>query len=918
MSKKFSWDTAPAWVTRGMLQAAYRSRGRDDDADEVDRLKRQQLVAKARLALGEPPHKRFFDKEQREVHEWLLWSWLPRAQEATVVNLTQMVQASLGGEAKKRKFRSKSGMVKFLQQRNVTTNLMANVRAAFISSYKVEGKPKGPSSTPSSAKASWIPLEGEGRKAKNPPYQHQQDAWANLDDAPRPIRGTLTLPTGAGKTDTLAVWLLGQMHQDPDLRVLWIAHQQELVDQALRRFQNLSYELPPGFNRRARVIHSAGSAPSTLADDHLDLVGITVQSLLASFKRQPAALKKFLGRPTFVVVDEAHHVGSDSYAQVIGHLIDQPTCRGIVGLTATPYPTSPAAASRFHKLFPTTLLEVSREDLIEQRILARPRLHIVDTPTRILLSASEKQQATAGDLPPDALKRVQKADRDSLLVRIWQRDRKKWAKTLVFATSIEHAEQIRDLFDKAEVPARSLHSQSSGSTAETLDWFSQTEEPCVLISVGMLTEGVDLPDASTAFLARPTTSRILMQQMIGRVLRGPTAKGAPVAHLVYLRDHWDNFGDVLEPPEVIEVAPEGPTGTGPERPLPPVISDDGSTELPPQVAATIERLMNQARNSAVLDDDDTDNDRSLDPQLTASALAGYYDLGSSRIPVFEHQLDGFRVLLNEVDWKLQGYGLLSFFDGTPPPFPTRRMLRELVDYAREFERPQFVELHATIGPGDAAATVIKAGSISPQERRRLIEEQYESSLNRHAWASFAHFEQAVDAAIRRQLDGSRGFDPEGLRFAPTGTDRLPRKRRALKPLVDRTLEQAREILPPELADRLTDPPPVYWTRRVTSSTWGHWTIALGKKGAGRQQIRINRIMRTDPKLFPDEAVEYLLFHELLHHLLPGQGHDAEFRTLEARWPESTRWDEFFDTFHEKWDTDPKRYTGESGGPRDID
>ena len=52
---------------------------------------------------------------------------------------------------------------------------------------------------------------------------------------------------------------------------------------------------------------------------------------------------------------------------------------------------------------------------------------------------------------------------------------------------------------------------------------------------------------------------------------------------------------------------------------------------------------------------------------------------------------------------------------------------------------------------------------------------------------------------------------------------------------------------------------------------------------------------------------YLLYHELLHHILPSQGHDAEFRELEAHWPDAIDWDLRFDTLHEHWDTRPESY-----------
>lgn len=52
---------------------------------------------------------------------------------------------------------------------------------------------------------------------------------------------------------------------------------------------------------------------------------------------------------------------------------------------------------------------------------------------------------------------------------------------------------------------------------------------------------------------------------------------------------------------------------------------------------------------------------------------------------------------------------------------------------------------------------------------------------------------------------------------------------------------------------------------------------------------------------------YIVYHELLHHLLPNQGHDAEFRDLEAAWPNAVDLNLAFDTLHERWDLASERY-----------
>ena len=61
----------------------------------------------------------------------------------------------------------------------------------------------------------------------------------------------------------------------------------------------------------------------------------------------------------------------------------------------------------------------------------------------------------------------------------------------------------------------------------------------VLINVNILTEGVDLPQTKTVFLARPTVSTILMTQMIGRALRGTAAGGTEEAYIVSFIDNWN-------------------------------------------------------------------------------------------------------------------------------------------------------------------------------------------------------------------------------------------------------------------------------------------------------------------------------------------------------------------------------------------
>ena len=69
---------------------------------------------------------------------------------------------------------------------------------------------------------------------------------------------------------------------------------------------------------------------------------------------------------------------------------------------------------------------------------------------------------------------------------------------------------------------------------------------------------------------------------------------------------------------------------------------------------------------------------------------------------------------------------------------------------------------------------------------------------------------------------------------------------------------------------------------------------------GERIIRVHAALRTPKSQVSDRMLAYLVFHEMLHDLLPGQGHDAEFRRLESRWPDANALDVEFDTLHERY------------------
>src|SRR5262249_20905634 len=155
-------------------------------------------------------------------------------------------------------------------------------------------------------------------------------------------------------------------------------------------------------------------------------------------------------------------------------------------------------------------VESTVAELVAAGILARPVYHLRRTGQTVRVLPDEARAAEVGDLPTSVLARIGSRERDGVVVHTYREEAERWGKTLIFAPDTQDADRLGELLQADGVEARVLHTKVVVDRSEVLAWFRQATGPVVLVSVGMLTEGVDLPDARTAFIARPTASYILM------------------------------------------------------------------------------------------------------------------------------------------------------------------------------------------------------------------------------------------------------------------------------------------------------------------------------------------------------------------------------------------------------------------------
>ena len=399
------------------------------------------------------------------------------------------------------------------------------------------------------------------------PYEHQKEAMHCLDTMDRlPSFSTMVvLPTGGGKTYTASNWLLRHAI-NKHKKVLWIAHRHMLLDQAAESFARFA---------SANALTDIGSFDYRIVSGatwHCKVSEIRPSDTLVVASKDSLGSKsaaKFLDgwlrgqQELYLIVDEAHHAAAKTYRSLIEHLQNKVPYVKVIGLTATPLRTAEREQGILSQIFPDGIdngrprrgyrgitYQIGLQDLINRQILARPVMNTFESGETFgqELSAKDLDLMVKRDKIPNSVaeKIVESAARNKLIVDTYVQNKDVYGQTLVFAVNINHAFVLDALFKKAGVRSGcvvsegrncELSSSEYRSNQQVIDAFKNGDLD-VLVNVNILTEGTDLPKTQTVFLARPTSSTVLMTQMVGRALRGIKAGGTAEANIVSFVDGW--------------------------------------------------------------------------------------------------------------------------------------------------------------------------------------------------------------------------------------------------------------------------------------------------------------------------------------------------------------------------------------------
>ena len=318
------------------------------------------------------------------------------------------------------------------------------------------------------------------------PYQVEAGAAIRQQWEEGRRRTLLVLPTGLGKTVVLSK--VAEEEVKDGKRVLILAHRDELLKQAADKLRAVT-GMEAGYERAGESAMGC-MWPVTVG---------SVQSLC-----RPARLERYPGDYYgTLIVDEAHHALSDSYQRVLGHFPEA----NVLGVTATPDRGDRRTLSSY---FDSIAYEYGLRQAIEEGYLVPLQAKMI--PLRVDLSEVSLSNGdySARDLG-DAL--------DPWLAQIAQEMAKECQgrKTVVFLPLIETSRRFCGMLQEAGMKACEVNGESA-DREEVIRDFSEGKYE-VLCNSMLLTEGWDCPAVDCVVVLRPTRSRALYQQMIGRGMR---------------------------------------------------------------------------------------------------------------------------------------------------------------------------------------------------------------------------------------------------------------------------------------------------------------------------------------------------------------------------------------------------------------
>ena len=412
-------------------------------------------------------------------------------------------------------------------------------------------------------------LEVDGPYSLPPLHNYQEKIVAKVRDMLRnghvdgaQRRGMISMPTGSGKTRVAVQAIIEAMQEDGfDGDILWVADREELCEQAVEALRQAWSNIGArGVQLLISRMWAEQPKPQTTSDPHPHVVVATIQTLNARLSSRPDEYE-FLADFKLVVFDEAHRSIAPSFTSVMREIgltrrqrSDEPF---LLGLTATPYRgyneeettwlvnrygSNRLDAGAFKSDDPQHVVG----ELQYMRVLAQADHETIEGGAYSVNDHERQQMGSLPWLPRSVEDRIaEDHDRTRRIVEAYEAHIKPDWPTLIFATSVEHAQTVAAFLNLKGVKSRAVSGNTNTLTRRRVVEEFRRGEIKALVNYGVFREGFDAPKTRAIIVARPVYSPNLYFQMIGRGLRGVKNGGNDRCLILNVRDNIQNFQRAL-------------------------------------------------------------------------------------------------------------------------------------------------------------------------------------------------------------------------------------------------------------------------------------------------------------------------------------------------------------------------------------
>ena len=310
----------------------------------------------------------------------------------------------------------------------------------------------------------------------------------------------VVMPTGGGKTILFADVIRRVFPR----RALVIAHREELIFQARDKIQRVT-------GLQADVEMGEYRADGGLFDAARVVVS-TIQTQCSGGDGGGRMAKFDPARFGVLIIDEAHHATSPSYRRVIDYYRTNSALK-VLGVTATP---DRADEEALGQVFQTVAFDYEVQDAIHDGWLVPIQQQMVHVEGLDYSSI----RTTAGDLNGGDLAAVLEAEKNLQQMASASVDIIGQRRALVFTASVKSAEMTAEIFNRhrTNMAAWVCGKTDKEERRKILARFAAGKIQ-VVCNCGVLTEGFDDPGVEVVIMGRPTKSRSLYSQMVGRSTR---------------------------------------------------------------------------------------------------------------------------------------------------------------------------------------------------------------------------------------------------------------------------------------------------------------------------------------------------------------------------------------------------------------